>query len=294
MSGYRSIAWALLAVAAATLLAACMSLTTDPRALIYEPPDIRVQALSCLPAVKTAREAPPARDADRRNALDPRAIRLLTWNIHKEDDEGWAEDLLRFARASDVLLLQEVSLLDPIRELLQAAGLRWVMASSFMLETADVGVLTATRVIPVASCTQRFVEPLLRIPKSAVITWMRIAGSEQALAVANVHAINFTLSLAAYRAQLAALVDTLEAHEGPLILAGDLNTWSAARLQALRDAAARLRLVEIDYAGAPRTLFLGQQVDHVLVRGLEVVSSQGIAVTSSDHNPVEVVLRLAH
>ncbi|MEO8752851.1 MAG: endonuclease/exonuclease/phosphatase family protein [Casimicrobiaceae bacterium] len=286
------IAWALVACAL-PWLAACVSLTTDPRALVYEAPGIKVQSLHCTPAARTALAFVPGAIARDTDALDPNAVRILMWNLHKEEDDGWEEDLTRLAQANDVLLLQEVTLRDPVQDVLHAAGLRWILASSFMVEDIDIGVLTATRAAPVANCTQRVVEPLLRIPKSAVITWLPLRGKPQTLAIANVHAINFTLTLGAYQAQLEALAEVLAAHQGPIVLGGDFNTWSVARGEALREIAARLHLVEITYADDQRAVFLGNRVDHVFVRGLDMVSSLVRPVTSSDHNPIEVVLRLA-
>jgi endonuclease/exonuclease/phosphatase (EEP) superfamily protein YafD len=284
--------WLVLLVGALPLLAACVTLTVDPRALVYDPPGIRVEALSCPAAAKAARSAVPWGNAGGKDALDPDAIRIVTWNIHKEGDEGWQQDLARFAGSNDLLLLQEATLLDSLQDVLQRAGLRWVMASSFIIGSADIGVLTATRAMPVASCTQRFVEPLIQLPKSAVITWLPLAGTTQMLAVGNVHAINFTLSLGTYRAQLAALADVLAEHDGPIVLAGDLNTWTGDRAQVVREIAARLGMVEVTFAEDRRTRFLGNELDHILVRGLDVVASSAVPVTSSDHNPVEVVLRL--
>ena len=94
-----------------------------------------------------------------------------------------------------------------------------------------------------------------------------------------------------YRAQLTALADALADHEGPIVLGGDLNTWSDDRAQVVREVAGRLGLVEVTYPEDGRTRFIGKQVDHILVRGLDVVASRTIVVTSSDHNPVEAVLR---
>jgi endonuclease/exonuclease/phosphatase (EEP) superfamily protein YafD len=278
------------------LLTACVTLTADPRAVIYTPGGIQVQSLDCAAAARVALTltvAPIGNLAVAANALDPGAIHLLTWNIHKEDDAGWEQDLARFAMSSDVLLLQEATLQDSLRDVLRNAGLRWMLASSFIYRSMDIGVLTASRAVPLASCTQRFVEPLIRLPKSAIIDWFRIAGTTQTLAVANVHAINFSLSLQAYEAQLGALADALAGHEGPIVLGGDLNTWTDARLDVVRRLATRLGLTEITYAEDRRTLFFGKQLDHLLIRGLHVVASRPIPVTSSDHNPVEVVLRYA-
>ena len=268
------------------LLSSCFTLTADPRALVLQPDgDIRALTLSCPPAVLARREATSA------EPLDPSFIRLVTWNIHKEGDAGWQKDLTALAAANDLVLLQETGLQLALREILRTADLRWVMASSFEYGGFDLGVLTASRVAPVASCTERVVEPLLRLPKSAVITWFALAGDPQTLAVVNVHAINFSLSVEAYRAQFAALGDALAAHDGPIVFAGDLNTWSAARRRVVDDIAARLGLAEVPFLEDRRTLFFGNQLDHILIRGLRVVAASAIPVTSSDHNPVTVVLQ---
>jgi endonuclease/exonuclease/phosphatase (EEP) superfamily protein YafD len=278
------------ALAAALLLpwlVSCVSVTENARALVHEPQEVAVRTLDCADAARTAAQRWP-----QAGVIDASAIRLVTWNLHKQDDAGWDRDLARFAATSDILLLQEVTLDEPIARLLESADLGWVMASSFTYRERDVGVLTATRVAPVASCTQRAVEPLIRLPKSAVVSWLRLPGTEETLAVANLHAVNFSITLGAYRGQLAALGDALATHRGPIVLGGDMNTWTAERQDAVRELAARLALVEVSYpADDLRSLFLGQQLDHIFVRGLGVTTVEAIAVDSSDHNPVRAVLR---
>jgi len=266
-----------LALCALLTLAACASLPLEPRALADTPYGVRPISFDCGTALKAAQSAPPAAAT----ALDPNAIRILTWNIHKQQDDGWADDLTRFAAANDILLLQEVALSNPLQALLRGAGLRFVMGSSFVYDVAEF-----------AACTQRIEEPLIRIPKSAVVTWLPLPGTRHTLAVANVHSINFSLSLEVYEAQLAALADVLARHEGPILLGGDLNTWSQARRDVVERTARHLDLVEIPFAEDGRTRFLGNQVDHLLVRGFIVTTSRTTAVTSSDHNPAGAVLRL--
>jgi hypothetical protein len=97
------------------------------------------------------------------DGLDPRAIRLMTWNIHKQSDPGWQRDLRAFGRRNDLVLLQESVLDAPLRDVIDGEGFRWVMASSFFASGIDIGVLTAARVPALASCTERVVEPLLRM-----------------------------------------------------------------------------------------------------------------------------------
>jgi endonuclease/exonuclease/phosphatase (EEP) superfamily protein YafD len=279
-------------LAAASLVAGCVTLTREPRALLErDDGTIEVQTLACGP--RTANALRASRTAVQ-HGLDPNGVRIASWNIHKQGDAGWQRDLRSLGAANDVVLLQESVLDAELRQLITDAGLRWVMASSFLHADIDIGVLTAARVTPLAACTQRVVEPLLRLPKSSVITWFALRERADTLAVVNVHAINFSLSLGAYRAQFDAIGDALADHAGPLILAGDLNTWTAERAKVVRDVARRLGLTEVPFAADRRSVFFGHELDHIYVRGLALVASSATEVTSSDHNPVAATLREAH
>ncbi|HZQ61071.1 MAG TPA: endonuclease/exonuclease/phosphatase family protein [Casimicrobiaceae bacterium] len=285
----RGSAWPRLAcLLVALTLSACVTVTTEPRAvLLEEHQQVRVEHLNCTEAITKARHVAPTAQG-----LDPGGFRLLTWNIHKQGDKGWQRDLAAFAHDADVVLLQELVLEPEIRHVIEGASLRWAMASSFLNGNIDIGVLTAARVSPVATCTQRVVEPLLRIPKSSVITWYALKGTPTTVAIVNMHAINFSLSLGAYREQLFAMRDALAQHQGPIVFAGDLNTWTQGRYDAVNAVAHSLGLTEISYAPDKRRLFFGKQLDHIFVRGLSMVESAAYEVTSSDHNPVMATLRL--
>jgi len=288
------------------ILCGCITLTVEPRAVVSGPGGAaRVTTLKCE-AVDRLLQA--AGEGEAAGALDRRPFRLLVWNIHKQGDSGWERDLSGFVAASDVMLLQETVLQPPLRNILEDSGLRWVMASSFLLGADDNGVLTATRIAPIASCTQRVVEPLIRFPKSAVISWLPIAhtrtdtrtntrtdartGSTETLAIANVHSINFELAPDVYRAQLEALADALAGHRGPIIFAGDFNTWNDARDAVVGEIAARLGLSELNLRVDQRAVFFGRHLDHIFIRGLQLIDVGAIPVTSSDHNPLAATLRI--
>jgi endonuclease/exonuclease/phosphatase (EEP) superfamily protein YafD len=284
-------------LASSVLLAAlcgCITLTVEPRAVVSVPGGAaRVMTLKCG-AVDRVLQTAAASNAE--DALDRRPLRLLVWNIHKQGDSGWERDLSGFAAAGDVMLLQETVLQQPLRDILDNSGLRWVMASSFLLGADDHGVLTATRIAPIASCVQRAVEPLIRIPKSAVISWLPMTdsrtGSSETLAIANVHSINFELAPDVYRAQLEAVADALAGHRGPIIFAGDFNTWNDARDGVVAEIAARLGLTELTLRVDERAVFFGRHLDHILIRGLQVIDVSAIPVTSSDHNPLAATLSI--
>jgi endonuclease/exonuclease/phosphatase (EEP) superfamily protein YafD len=283
------IARVLVGVAFIASLTSCVSITAEPRAvLMRDDGSVTVQTLSCAKRVSNTVASIEGKAS---TGLDPESIRIVTWNIHKQSDQGWQRDLATLAERNDLVLLQETVLDPSLREIVDDARLRWVMASSFLSSDIDIGVMTAARITPLASCTQRVVEPLLRLPKSAVISWFPIRGREQTLAVANVHAINFSLTLGAYRAQFQALAEALANHDGPMILAGDLNTWTAERAAVVEEIAGRLGLAEIMFKEDARSAFFGHQLDHIFVRGLTLVQSSTTAVNSSDHNPVVATLR---
>lgn len=282
---------ALRAALGATLLslcAACATVPTVQQAFTLGRDGIAVGgALPCDGGATTARTGAAALP------LPGPELRVLSWNLHKNGDPGWDADLARFAAVSDLLLIQEAALSPGLQRALHDAGYEWLLANSFMLHDHATGVLSAARVRPAGACVQRSFEPLLRLPKSAVITRYEMTGASQTLAVANLHAVNFTLGLRAYRAQLEAIARELADHRGPVIVAGDLNTWSAKRLEVVRDVMQRLGLVSVLPGIDTRSRFLGHQVDYMFVRGLELVSAEAPEVESSDHNPVLATLRLA-
>jgi endonuclease/exonuclease/phosphatase (EEP) superfamily protein YafD len=216
----------------------------------------------------------------------------VSWNLHKTNDQGWETDLARYAADHDLVLLQEAVMHDAVRKLVEGAGHDWQMAGAFAWNGQERGVMVAGRVEALDSCTLRSFEPLFPVPKSALVVRYRLSGATT-VTVANLHGINFTLGLARFREQLEAVAAELARQSGPVILAGDFNTWSEARHQVLADVASKLGLVSVlvDEPDARRRT-LGQRLDHFYFRGFRLVRARVPAVTSSDHNPILVELEL--
>ncbi len=224
------------------------------------------------------------------DTLDTRALRIVSWNLHKGEDEGWEADLQRFAAGHDVLLLQEAVLSAPVRKVLESAGHGWRMAGAFAYNGEERGVMVASRARPLDTCTLRAFEPLARLPKSAIVVRYRTTLPDATLAIANLHGINFTLGLESFRAQLEAVADELAAHRGPAVLAGDFNTWSQERHEVLNAITERLGMTPVEMIPDGRRRTFGRHLDHLFVRGLRVVQAQAPEVKSSDHNPILVTL----
>ena len=226
-------------------------------------------------------------------ALDPKRIELLIWNMFKARRNGWAHELIRYSSDQDLLLLQEVSLSSPLVDFLTRAGMTFDHAVAFEKRRVPTGVMTASRALPEFACAQRTMEPFLWLPKTTLISRFPLAGSERQVMVANIHAVNFTFGTVEFRIQLGQLADFLASHAGPLIVAGDFNTWSALRLALVDEILIeRLQLRSVAFeSDSPSTVF-GRPVDHAYYRGLRVLERWTEQSETSDHNPLWVAFAL--
>ena len=168
----------------------------------------------------------------------------------------------------------------------------WQLNAAFYYNDIESGVMTASNIQPVYTCALRISEPLIRIPKTALISRYQIAGSDKYLLVANIHAINFSIGMESYAQQIKILTDNLAHHDGPIIVAGDFNTWSDARMQSVNDMVSALFLNGLAYTNHNRTSIMGNAIDHVFYRGLIPTNYEVKQVTSSDHNPITATFRL--
>jgi endonuclease/exonuclease/phosphatase (EEP) superfamily protein YafD len=129
-------------------------------------------------------------------------------------------------------------------------------------------------------------EPLLRTPKATALSLYAIAGSEQTLLVINIHGVNFSIGTEALRAQLQQSIDWISRHQGPIVFAGDFNTWSDERQALVDDYAGQLGLQPLLFKQDFRTTVFDRALDHIYVRGLTVIETSTIETTTSDHNPL--------
>lgn len=271
----------------ASILSACAAQYLNPLS-----PDLPSRTISPVPAklsVDACRDALSRPVTGATGELDPGNIRLVTWNIQKNDSPAWKIDFDALVGDMDLLLLQEASLrtlaistLDRRRYGSFAPGYR---------RAGEVtGVLTLSKIKPMTQCSFVSLEPVLRTPKATGITQYALNSTDATLVVVNVHAINFSLGLAAFRGQFERIGEVLSEHRGPVILAGDFNTWRAARMTVVEELAARLDLKPLQFDEDQRVRFLGHPLDHIYVRGLSAIATSTLSVNTSDHNPVSAIL----
>jgi len=255
------------------------------------------QSLSNSSAVSTALQscdavAEVSAPAENTRALNPDNIAFLNWNIYKGNDEGWQHDLSAFSENHDVMTIQEATLSEDMTSLLKAHDFNWTMNTAFYLDGTAAGVMNVASAGAIHSCGFKVNEPLIWIPKSALVSYYPIDGSDEKLLVANIHGINFTLGVSDYRAQLGKLYDAVKHHNGPMIVAGDFNSWSDARMAVVDELVKKLKLSALAYAVNNKTHLFGNAIDHVFYRQLEPLRHHVTQVSSSDHNPISVNFRL--
>lgn len=267
-----------------SLLVACVSIN-DRLRLISNAVASSNELQSCdIASVK-------GENANLTHALNPENIAFLNWNIYKGNGENWQQDLSAFAQSHDLMTIQEAMLDEELTALLELHDFNWVMNTAFYLNGTAAGVMTVAGADAVHSCGFKVDEPLIQIPKSTLISYYSIKGSEKRLLVANIHGINFTFGVTAYRQQLQTLYDAIKHHGGPMIVAGDFNSWSENRMVQVNELIKKLSLSGIEYPVNNKTHYFGNAIDHVFYRQLELVSNQVWQVSSSDHNPISVNFR---
>ncbi|ASJ74419.1 endonuclease/exonuclease/phosphatase family protein [Granulosicoccus antarcticus] len=218
-------------------------------------------------------------------------IRCLVWNILKAKRPSWSVDFQALIADRDLALLQEAVFNAPSDALFtENERLGWIMARSFRHPRTHVehGVKTGCVVTPLE---QHFYlsphsEPVSQTQKLLLTTLYPLEGEDECLLVLNMHAINF-VSVHKYVEQLDQLRVALQPHSGPVILAGDFNTWNPSRLSLFQEVAANAGLTEAVMQRQSRLAHLNQHLDHVFYRGLELHSVESLKnYNSSDHAPI--------
>ncbi|SMF39318.1 Uncharacterized conserved protein YafD, endonuclease/exonuclease/phosphatase (EEP) superfamily [Alteromonadaceae bacterium Bs31] len=218
-----------------------------------------------------------------------KALRLVSWNIEKGKNEGWLEELKKVAVGSDFVFLQEAIFIDEMKQP-SNKEIFWSFSPGYKTERYSSGVMTLSRAKPDLVCSLASKEPWLRTPKMISVVRLPDTPAGGGLLLINVHAVNFTLGLSAYRAQLKIIETLLSAYTYPVVVAGDMNTWSEARESELKTLAQEHGLVPVTFDPDWRTQKFGRPLDHILIRGLLVEHSEVVSTATSDHNLLKATI----
>ena len=217
--------------------------------------------------------------------LNSESIQLVSWNVKKGSDPAWIEDLEKYARSVSLITLQE-AMLGQSSATNSFRTFFWSFADGYRRGKKLSGVATYSQSQPLTQCNLKLIEPWLRTPKATSITQYALTGTHKKLLVINLHAINYTIGLSAFRKQLVQIANILNIHDGPVIFTGDFNTWSERRKNELDKLTRRADLRVVFYPEDHRVTFFGHVVDYIYYRELTLVESRSHRVYSSDHNPI--------
>jgi len=215
-------------------------------------------------------------------------ITVTVLNIQKSENSGWKDETFKdLVEGSDLILIQESVDAFPTY---RSADEFYI--DSFYKSWGDFRYntgLTSLSKVPFDEA-KRLVsvdtEPVAATPKVTSIEQFIVKGLKQKLLVANTHAINFT-GLSAYKRQISAVAEELKKHDGPVVWAGDFNTWSGRRKEYLDSVMSELGLVEISFNSRTELLLV---LDHAYVKGVVVKDAKQLQLGISDHEPLRFTL----
>jgi endonuclease/exonuclease/phosphatase (EEP) superfamily protein YafD len=218
-------------------------------------------------------------------------INLLVWNTHKGEDDGFEQDLSFMSKKADLVLLQESMNNNFMNALLvDLNNFDFLMAQSWRYSEPpyeSTGVSTGSRSRAEAFHWWRSPrnEPIINTPKMILATTHRLE-NDSLLLVINIHGINFVPARDLAR-QLRQLTSTVKDHRGPIIFAGDFNTWSSAKIKLLNRIAREWGFKQAALENDDRWI----KFDHLLVKGCEISGARlETWSNSSDHYPITAEL----
>jgi len=226
-------------------------------------------------------------------SLESENFTVVSWNIEKGKNPGWKDSLRRLAEPAEFVLIQEATFTDTMKEP-KKSQFYWSFTPGYKTKKYRSGVLALSRNQPNLVCSLRVKEPWLSTPKSITVLRYNRGENKPALMVVNVHSVNFSVGVKAYKAQLEQVNKLLALHSGPVILAGDFNTWSKARMAVLDSIGDKNSMQAVEFQDDNRTKKFDHALDHMFVRGLRVKESTTEVVKTSDHNPISAKLEFIH
>jgi endonuclease/exonuclease/phosphatase (EEP) superfamily protein YafD len=198
-------------------------------------------------------------------------IEVLTWNVLKFKRENSFSDLIYLTAKSDIAFIQES---------VHSADLQ----TQFQSE-----IQTGTRFpqIKVEAVKAPALEPVVNTPKVTGFSTIEIQGHKVLLV--NIHGLNANQGLD-FERHIHQVYEIIKKFKGPVIWAGDFNTWNPIRTMYLKNKAKDLGMTLLK----PEVDNRKMKLDHIIVRGFKV-NSVFILETyeSSDHWPVRAELEFS-
>lgn len=217
-------------------------------------------------------------------------ISLVTWNSHKLTHRKFMPDLFKLSQEVDVILIQEAMHNSDLQNTLSSEfDFSFSFSKSFCTSDKQAtGVMSASR-YPLqnnSTLVSPDREPITNTPK--VSGYSTIDVPEIGIVhIINTHGLNFNTG-SKFERQMNHLAEFISKLQGPVIWAGDFNTWSNVRQRHLDKRARELGLTQ----HIPETDNRNLKLDHVYTKGLELISIQILDnFKSSDHLPLKAIFK---
>jgi len=220
----------------------------------------------------------------------PNTFGVLCWNVYKKNtlNPAFKPFLERMIEEQNIniLLFQEANFSNDNHFTLPSFAFDG--AANLEYREKFYGVLTASKVNSkhaqayLSENRESFIGPR----KSLLLSTYTFEDGSQ-LRILNVHAINFRENQG-YHKELEHFLKLMINHKGPMIIAGDFNSWNKKRMQRLHDIRKKLELNTVPFKQLHKVKsFMGNHLDFIFYRGMELLHS-GVHDNHglSDHNPL--------
>ncbi len=182
-----------------------------------------------------------------------------------------------------------------IDDFIEYSGVEQIDRGLIERHESGLGLLTASKAIPVASDFRitRHEDPILVFDhfKTVLAVKYRLKDRSDSLLVVNIHSF-VSIDHQEQKSLLQLAEELMQDHVGPILFAGDFNTWTKNKTRIVQDLAGRLDLDRVPVDAVYDAGILGTVVlDHGFVRGM---SWENIQVFSdpkgvlSDHSAIAV------
>lgn len=223
-------------------------------------------------------------------------IKILIWNIYKAGKKNWEKDFKELIKGVDILMLQEFITTPKVLNIIsQDKDRTYFLATSFI----DRGNNSSRTGVSIASSYQfkslgwkrsYYREPIIRTPKMLEYAEFNLSGTDKRLLVVNIHAINF-VSSRKLEHMVKNGIEIVSRHKGPVVFAGDFNTWSRKKQRMLFRLMKEKGLKNVKFLPDTRMKVFGKVLDFVFLRDLKLIRSKVHGnLKGSDHKAMEVHL----
>ena len=220
---------------------------------------------------------------------------VLSWNVAKLTLKSSYIEYLKLIVKDykiDMLLLQEVK--KQLARELDVFDFSYILSPNIETKKHVFGVMNAFNM----SCENNMSlltkkrELKYMTHKVSLITKHKISNS-QTLLMVNIHAINFVKN-SNFHQELNYLKEAIKSHFGPMIVAGDFNTWNVKRVNMLKEFVQDLSLEEVKFNDSSNIKkVFKNSLDYMFYRGIELTRSMVInSKKISDHNPIIATFNL--